>query len=489
MKLLTMYLPQFHRVKENDQWWGEGFTDWIAVQQARPLFEGHKQPRIPYRHNYYDLLKKDTMKWQSELMREYGIYGQVFYHYWFADGKKILEKPAENLLRWKDVDMPFCFSWANETWARSWSKLSEKNTWSSRIDTEMCEDSSEGVLLQQNYGDEASWREHFEYLSKFFRDDRYIKKDGKPVFIIYKPDSIPCLVQMLDFWRKLAEQTGFAGIYMIGVISEKKGIFDAVLWQEPQYTIRNSFKNKKLIEGNDIWRQILSRAVPSHTYLCGFSGYDDTPRRGEGGKVVLPVSVEAFKKYMTGLLAKSKALGNEFVFVNAWNEWGESMYLEPDQENGFGMLQAIKAALQEYDNAEIPELYQQTADYSAVMGRYKSYWYLMDKWLTMWEDGRSLAQKLLQRGYHTIALYGLGMLGLHAVRELENSPIQIKYGIDRRGKDIKQTFPVLREEDAFPEVDAVIVSVTYDFGEIYHTLKSRLNCPILSLEEIIMEER
>ena len=118
MKVIAMYLPQFHRVKENDEWWGEGFTEWTAVRGAKQLFNGHYQPRIPQNRNYYDLLEKDTMLWQASLMKQYGIDGMCIYHYWFKDGRKILEKPAENLLQWKDVDMPFCFSWANETWAR-----------------------------------------------------------------------------------------------------------------------------------------------------------------------------------------------------------------------------------------------------------------------------------------------------------------------------------------------------------------------------------
>ena len=114
MKVIAMYLPQFHRLRENDEWWGEGFTEWTAVKAAEPLFEGHDQPRVPLNENYYDLLDKKTMEWQSELMKKYSVYGMCFYHYWFKDGRRILEKPAENLLNWNNVDMPFCFSWANE---------------------------------------------------------------------------------------------------------------------------------------------------------------------------------------------------------------------------------------------------------------------------------------------------------------------------------------------------------------------------------------
>ena len=129
MKVIAMYLPQFHKVKENDEWWGDGFTDWVSARQAVPLFDDHYQPHIPQNRNYYDLTDKKTILWQAELMKKYGVDGVCMYHYWFKDGRKILEKPAENLLQWKDVNMPYCFCWANETWARSWSNI-KGNVWS-----------------------------------------------------------------------------------------------------------------------------------------------------------------------------------------------------------------------------------------------------------------------------------------------------------------------------------------------------------------------
>ena len=174
MKILAKYLPQFHRTRENDAWWGEGFTEWTAVKKAAPLFEGHDQPRVPKDENYYDLLQKETMLWQASLMEKYGIDGMCIYHYWFKDGRQVLEKPAENLLRWKEVPMPFCFCWANETWARSWSKIQNKNHWSDIYEQKKSNGSS-GILLDQKYGREPEWKAHFEYLLPFFRDERYIK--------------------------------------------------------------------------------------------------------------------------------------------------------------------------------------------------------------------------------------------------------------------------------------------------------------------------
>ena len=213
MKVLAMYLPQFHRVKENDEWWGEGFTDWTTVKQAKPLFEGHNQPHVPSDENYYDLLDKNTMRWQTSLMKKYGIDGMCMYHYWFEDGRKILEKPVENLLNWKEIDMPFCLCWANETWARSWSGLQNVNVWADTCEPD--KKTGKKILLKQRYGNYKDWKEHFEYLLPFFRDDRYIKVDGKPVFVFYKAECIPCFEDMVEAWQQLAIESGINGIYII----------------------------------------------------------------------------------------------------------------------------------------------------------------------------------------------------------------------------------------------------------------------------------
>ena len=175
MKTIAMFLPQFHRVKENDEWWGEGYTDWMAVKNAQKLFDEHYQPREPLQENYYDLLDKKTFEWQAGLMHKYDIDGLCFYHYYFKDGKKILEKPAENLLQWKDVDMPFCFCWDNTPWARTWSTIGEKAIWSDKYEKKYDQEGN-GILLEQSYGGEKEWREHFQYLLPFFKDNRYLKK-------------------------------------------------------------------------------------------------------------------------------------------------------------------------------------------------------------------------------------------------------------------------------------------------------------------------
>ena len=197
VKAIAFYLPQFHPIPENDRAWGAGFTEWDNVRKARPLFEGHDQPRIPEKRNYYSLLDPAVRRWQSELALENGIFGFCYYHYWFARGKRLLEKPAESMLADPEAHIPFCFSWANENWSRRWD--GGKNE----------------VILRQDYGGRSEWQAHWEYLLPFFRDSRYITLDGKPLFLIYKPEEIPRLKDMLDCWQQAAKEAGFPGLCLM----------------------------------------------------------------------------------------------------------------------------------------------------------------------------------------------------------------------------------------------------------------------------------
>ena len=189
-KIIALYLPQFHAIPENDKWWGKGFTEWTSVKKAIPLLKNHHQPREPLKGNYYNLLDPEVRQWQADLAQKYGIYGFCYYHYWF-NGKKLLEKPAEEILRLGKPSLPFCFSWANESWSRTWYS------------------SKKEVLLKQEYGAEKEWESHFNYLLPFFKDERYIKVDNKPLFLIYKPSLILELDRMISFWEKLAIKEGF----------------------------------------------------------------------------------------------------------------------------------------------------------------------------------------------------------------------------------------------------------------------------------------
>lgn len=487
MKVIAFYLPQFHRVPENERWWGEGYTEWTAVRNAEKLYENHYQPRIPLNNNYYNLMQKDTMKWQTYLMKKYDVYGMCFYHYYFENGRKILEKPAENLLEWKDIDMPFCFSWANESWARTWSKIPGKNSWNNLMETNLSHD--DGILLRQDYGEERDWEEHFNYLMRFFKDSRYIKIDGRPVFIIHKPDSISCLPKMMEKWNELSRENGMNNIFFIASNSEKAG-FDAYLCQEANNSSR--YYNEFVVDYEKLCKRIIENAasLSNKHYYCGFPGYDDTPRRGRSGEVIEDATPDKFYKLMKKLFFLGDRVGNDITFVNAWNEWGEGMYLEPDEKYEFAYLEALKKALSDYKNIDEDEkqylgnLVHTNVDDIRIR-KYSNFMNLFNKWLFLKEGGDTLQIYFEIKGYKRIALYGLGMAGNHLLTEIEKSQIEVIYGIDRLGDQLKFKFPVYMPDADLPEVDAIVVSVTYDFNNIYKNLKHKFAGPIVSLEEIV----
>lgn len=512
LKAIAMYLPQFHQIKENDEWWGKGFTEWTTVKNAIPLYRGHAQPKYPLEKNYYNLMDKETVSWQADLMKQYGIYGLCYYHYWFMDGRRILEKPAENLLKWRDIYMPFCFCWANESWICSWSNVRNGNAWAGAFETENIQN-KKGILLGQKYGDKENWREHFQYLLPFFKDKRYIKKDKKPVFLIYKPLEIFCLSDMLSEWNELARKESFDGIYFIGANSDKRisKILDAELIHEPQATLLEQYGSEEIFEKregmnrvalyDDIWQHILNRVKNlEKVYYGGFCRYDDTPRKGMKGVVVEGDDPEKFKQYLSKLYAKNAMVGNEFVFINAWNEWGEGMYLEPDEKYKDEYLKAFLYAenhyLLETDNNKLIDKNEpnNVADHKKTItileeknARYESYWRVLHKWLLLKEDGKNLSSYLVCKGYKTIAVYGLGMLGRHLLKELFNTKIDIVYGIDKSANSLKFDIPIYFPDDVLPEIDVVVVTVVYDYHEIVAQLKRKGINNILCLEEMLDE--
>ena len=193
MKIIAFYLPQFHTIPENDKWWGKGFTEWVNVKNAKPLFEGHCQPRVPLGNNYYDLLDIKTIEWQSELAEKYGIYGFCFYHYWF-NGRMLLEKPIEMYRNDKNCRTHYCICWANEDWTNQWTTEKPK------------------TFIKQTYGGRDEWKQHFDYFLPYFKDDRYIRIDNKPLLVFYSPEKIKDLPDIIDLWDDMAKENGFKGI-------------------------------------------------------------------------------------------------------------------------------------------------------------------------------------------------------------------------------------------------------------------------------------
>lgn len=363
MKLLAFFLPQYHPIPENDDWWGEGFTEWTNVRKAKPVFKNQTQPKIPLNNNYYNLMDKSTVEWQTGLMKKYGVYGFCYFHYWF-NGKKLLEKPAENLLTWNDIDQPFCFAWANVTWARTWTAVDgAATTWVSSD----ARKGERGILIEQHYGTEKDWREHYDYLRQFFRDNRYIKVDNKPVFLIYRLGDIPCAAEMFALWNTLAVKDGFSGIHLVSIneAPEENKYIDAVarygnytnydrhFWRQLYNSLVHKLKlpikkRANILDYETVWKNMV-REEPLErikTYPGAVVTYDETPRKGKQACFIRNASPEAFEKYLRLQIKKAEQVYHaEFIFIDAWNEWGEGNYLEPDTEHQYAYLEAVRNAL------------------------------------------------------------------------------------------------------------------------------------------------
>jgi len=346
MRLIAYYLPQFHEIEENNRAWGRGFTEWDNVKNAKPLFEGHYQPRKPFSDNYYNLLNIDTLKWQAELAKKYGIYGFCFYHYWFKDGKQVLEKPVELFLKDTDIDISFCFSWANEPWTKTWHGAAGEKE----------------VLIEQRYGKKEQWKKHLEYFLPYFKDKRYITRDGKPILLIYQINKIGCFNQMIDYWNELLKEYGFSGIYIIDMLTSDGKVYrnkrvSATVEFEPGKVLRDTKrKDDGLPVGtyDDACRNMLSVLHDKNEFRAVFVDYDDSPRRGKNSVIFAGSAPEKFGKYLQKTIELSEKEGNDLIFVNAWNEWGESNYLEPDKRYEYGYLEALQAAIEKrYSTKEI----------------------------------------------------------------------------------------------------------------------------------------
>lgn len=365
-KVIAFYLPQYHTIPENDTSYGKGFTEWTNVKKANPLFENHNQPRIPEKNNYYNLLDINVMIKQAELAKKYGIYGFCYYHYWFKNGKKLLEKPLEAMLKDKRVDIPFMLCWANENWTRKWDGGNNE------------------IIVEQNYGDYEDLKKHTDYLCEFFRDERYIKMDGKPVFIIYKPEIIPNIRKVVGLIRERVKENGFNGIVIMSQYPDyffackKSDLLDYHIQFEPKFIqdyeveklnlkrrkVKHFMlshnmnylyqillqkyqkeKKKELVHrdyDND-WQEIINYPVDDKRTVAGaFVDWDNTPRN-KMGLVYDNATPEKFFYFFKELVTKvDNEYALDYIFINAWNEWAEGAYLEPDEKNHYEYLEAIK---------------------------------------------------------------------------------------------------------------------------------------------------
>ncbi|WP_347258569.1 glycoside hydrolase family 99-like domain-containing protein [Methylocaldum sp.] len=351
IKVIAFYLPQFHPIPENDEWWGKGFTEWTNTAKARPLFRGHYQPHVPADLGFYDLRLPEARQAQADLAAEYGLFGFCFYHYWFA-GRRLLETPVQAILDSGQPDFPFCLCWANESWTGIWHGAPER------------------VLLEQTYPGDADHIEHFGFLVKAFSDPRYIRVDGKPMFVIYRPWEIPGVAALTELWNRLARGSGLPGLYLVAVRGANRKWnpgehgFDAtvtpripvrrpvVSWREPLKKLRFKLQEIRrlptIYSYSDVGDMLLENPGTERIdYPCVVPNWDNTPRSGADGLVLTGSTPRLFRRHLRKALDLADQLpeGKRIIFVKSWNEWAEGNHLEPDLRYGRGYLEVIRDEL------------------------------------------------------------------------------------------------------------------------------------------------
>lgn len=379
-RVIAFYLPQFHPIPENDKWWGKGFTEWTSVGKAKPLFKGHYQPKVPADLGYYDLRSPWVREEQAELAREAGIEGFAYWHYWFGNGKTILERPFKELMATKSPDFPFCLAWGNHSWSNK--------TWK----TGMSKQEANTMIAEQTYPGVEDYTAHFNYVLDAFKDSRYIKVDGKPLFIIFD-SSFKELPVFIETWQKLAKENGFPGIHFVGYAynagynkvdnpAEKRPYMDvneagarykyalskgldavnSIGMLRAEYLTDGKFKTlfKKVMEKYTPWiplKKYDQAKVNSHifvpedkwenVYPTIMPNWDRSPRAGRNAVIYTDSTPEVFKKHIQDAveLVKDKQPEHQIIFLKSWNEWGEGNYVEPDLKYGKGYIEALASVL------------------------------------------------------------------------------------------------------------------------------------------------
>ena len=352
-RIIAFYLPQFHPIPENNLWWGKGFTEWTNVGKAKPLFPGHKQPKVPTDLGYYDLRLADNIKAQVELAKEAGIEGFCWWHYYFGNGKQLLEKPLQMVLKDTSINFPFCLGWANESWEKKlWNKDSSGNE----------------MLIKQTYGGEIDYKQHFELVLPYLKDPRYIKVGGKPLFLIYKPDLFEDCRNFIALWRKWAIKNlgtdihfvahaatdsknfdkyfavGFDAVYSNRVrFSEKT--FQISIYKTLKYLLSSVLGMPRMVDFNTVMLRAKNELDRNEKIYPGIiCGWDHTPRSGRKGQVYTNFTLELFQKHIYSILelVKRKNPERQIIFLKSWNEWGEGNFMEPDMEFGTGKIETLR---------------------------------------------------------------------------------------------------------------------------------------------------
>lgn len=355
-KVIAFYLPQFHPIPENDKWWGKGFTEWTNVGKAKKYFPGHYQPRVPADLGYYDLRLPEVREAQAELAREAGVDAFCYWHYWFGNGKQLLEMPLQEILKSNKPDFPFCLGWANHSWSKkNWNKDI------SRFNNEL--------LIEQTYPGEEDIDAHFYAMLPAFKDKRYYKIKNKLCFYLYAPSLIPDISYFMERWQYLASKEGLSPFYFIGGCNKKNDVYS-----EPFMScdaIALDLKNQAFSIKNPKFRRRLSYLLPfpinvisyakaiarmidnvfaqNKIYPVVYPNWDHSPRVGKGGTIFHASSPKLFKRYIKKIIAiiKEKDSEDKVIFIKSWNEWAEGNYMEPDLKYGKGYIHALREALDE----------------------------------------------------------------------------------------------------------------------------------------------
>lgn len=356
VRAIAFYLPQFHPIPENDKWWGKGFTEWTNVTKAKPLFPGHYQPHLPADLGFYDLRLPETRQAQADLAREYGIYGFCYYHYWF-NGKRLLERPFNEVLASGKPDFPFCLCWANENWTRKWDGLEQD------------------VLMEQVYSEEDD-RLHMQWLAKAFQDRRYIRVDGKPLFIVYRAMKMSNPLKTARVWREEARQLGIGEIFLCRVESFPEEHddpsligFDASVEFQPDGThlgmplqkigrrwqlarqlglASQAYALNQIYDYSTLVECMLAKPAPGYRrFSCVNPSWDNTPRRKAGATIFRNSTPQLYEHWLKTIVDNtlSNSSSEKIIFINAWNEWSEGNHLEPCQKWGHAYLEATRRAM------------------------------------------------------------------------------------------------------------------------------------------------
>lgn len=349
--VVAYYLPQFHRLKFNDDYWGKGFTEWTNTIKAKPLFKGHYQPHIPADLGFYDLNMQSTRRAQASMAQEYGLGGFCYWHYWLSENNQVMEMPFNEVIKDKEITLPFCLAWANHDWHNV--KTRE-------------------VIIKQKYGGVKDYESHYEALRHAFLDNRYLKLSGKPIFVVFSPFEIPDLNIFFTCWNNMARNDGLDGFYFIAIIKRDVEIqkalgmgYDAVNIMRLQefeyhrsfisnyvYNIKRKwFHSPYKFDFEDVMKFFTSEMDYDEQVIPTIiSGWDHTPRSGKNALILDNFTPSVFYNHVRDVFQHLKNKHNKMVFVRAWNEWAEGNYLEPDLKYGHGYLKAIKKNLEEFND-------------------------------------------------------------------------------------------------------------------------------------------